>query len=256
MKSRLLASLSLLALLAAPALPAFAQPIVLGAEDGAGPWGQADGRGCGNDLVRAAFKAAGVELRLSILPYVRAKEEALKGNIAGCFGMSWYEAFAGKIVFSRLPLYVVSVAVFRNKTAPLRAGRASELAGPLVLGTVRDYEYPAWVEELAAKGIRFEAGNSEAQNLKKLAAGRLDAVLAMVDELKSPDYLLRQAGVAGSVELAFVAEGQPTFVGFSLLNPQGLAAKAAFDKGMELIVKDGSYDRILAEWKARLRDGS
>lgn len=246
-------ALAVLLLSLAAAAPA--ETFTLGAENAAGPWGQADGAGCGNDLVRAAFKAAGADLSLRILPYARAKAMALSGELDGCFGMSWEPELEGRIVLAASPLYRVSAVILEAKATPLRPASIEGFRGGMVLGTVIDYEYPAALLSLKARGVGLEETASEVQNLQKLALGRLDAAVVMADDLKSVDVVLRLAGVGEAVRESFVIGGQGTYVGFSLSSPRGKAAKAAFDRGMALIRQDGSYARIIAEWSDRLRNG-
>src|SRR4029077_8978886 len=81
-------------------------PLVIAAEDDAAPWSQRDGTGFANDVVRAAFKAVGVEVDFSVVPYARGKDMALKGKVAACFSMTWVPELTGKIVFAEKPLFI------------------------------------------------------------------------------------------------------------------------------------------------------
>ena len=85
------------------------------------------------------------------------------------------------------------------------------------------------------------------------ALGRLTLVVLQVDELKSLDQLLAQAGVQDRVTLAFRSTHQGSYVGFSLRHPQGRWAKAQFDQGLARIKADGTLQRILKTWKAKAR---
>jgi ABC-type amino acid transport substrate-binding protein len=95
---------------------------------------------------------------------------------------------------------------------------------------------------------------SELHSLKKLAAGRFTLVVANLDELKNANYLMKQAGVTDSVQLAFEMESSGTFLGFSTSHPKSAAAIKSFNAGMALIKKNGTLNKILMTWKSKLSD--
>jgi len=235
--------------------PLHAEAFSLGAEDAAGPWGMSDGGGCGNDLVMAAFAAAGERASLQILPYARAKNLTMSGKIAGCFGMSWLPEFKGQIVFAERPLYVTT------STLMVRAGAGRVPRGPAdiepgsVVGIVIDYEYPSGVMDLESRGVKFESVESEEMLLKMLASGRIDFAVINLDSLKDAEFVARAAGVEGRVRSAYAIASMGTYVGFSLSNPRGLEAKAAFDRGFAIIVENGTYAAKIAQWRAKLQGG-
>lgn len=225
--------------------------VELGAEDGAGPWGDKDGHGAGNEIVLAAYKAAGMDIKLNILSYAKAKALTLEGKIAGCFSMAWEPELEGKIVFAKEPLYTPSAVFFKNTKHSLKAKNIDQIEEKSVVGTVIDYEYPEAVVALKKRGVKFEEGYSEEANLKKLVQNRYPTTVAMIDELKSSDFLIQKAGVKGLVEVAFIASKQGSFVGFSLNHPDGKLAKAKFDEGYALIKKNGTLEKILKKWRAK-----
>lgn len=229
-------------------LSSFAETIEIAAEDAAGPWGGKDGQGAGNEIVVAAFKAAGVTPKLLVSSYARAKTMTIEGSVAGCFSMAWEPELEGKVVFAKEPLYTPSAVFFKNKSNSFTAKAVSEIPEKTVVGTVIDYEYPEVVNSLKKRGIVFEEGYDEETNLKKLAQHRFPTAVAMVDELKSSDYLLQKVQLKDKVEVAFVASEQGSYVGFSLKHPQGKMAKAKFDQGYAIIKKNGTVARILKKW--------
>src|SRR5688572_9362570 len=78
-----------LALVVAASPPTGARETIdIGVEDAAAPWSQADGTGYANDVARAAFAAAGVEVRMHVLPYTRCKQLVVKGELVACVSMS------------------------------------------------------------------------------------------------------------------------------------------------------------------------
>jgi polar amino acid transport system substrate-binding protein len=233
-------------------LPLHAQTYTILAEDAAGLWGQADGSGCGNDIVRAAFAASGVRVELEAVPYNRAKKLVLGGKALACFGMSWSDELRGKVVFSREPIYSTVCTVFVRKADSDRYRGPADIRPGTIVGTVLGYEYPPDFGELVGRGALLpESALSEAKSLQKLAMGRLDIAAANLDSLKSEKYLLALAGVEGRVVAAFTLGSSGTYLGFAAGNPETPAAIEAFDKGMRIIAGDGSRDRIIALWKQK-----
>lgn len=233
-------------------LPLFPQTYTILAEDAAGLWGQEDGTGCGNDIVKAAFAASGIRVTLEVMPYNRAKVLVMSGKAFACFGMSWSEELVGKVVFASEPIYSTTSVVFARASETGKYERASKLRRGTSVGTVFGYEYPeAFVRLVRSGTLAPDPSPSEAQSLKKLAYGRIDLAIANVDALKSADFLLREAGVVDKVEEAFDLGGSGTYIGFCAANAETPAAIRAFDAGMAAIRADGSLARILASWKAR-----
>ena len=248
----LLAMAMALATLSAAQIPAEPQPLIIAAEDGAGPWGQVDGTGCGNDLVLAAYAAVKVPVKLEIMPYSRAKNGALSGIYVGCFGMAWTPELKGKILFAEKPLYRVTAMLLQSSVKPLNATSVKELSAGTKVGTVLGYEYPpAFYTLVKQRKLTPMPAYSEIISLKNLELNRVDAALVVVDELKNTDYLIAQAGLAGRVEPAFSIGGQATFLGFSRAHPLSEYARAKFNEGFAIILRDGTYKRILEAWKAK-----
>lgn len=229
---------------------AFSAPLLIAVEDDAAPWSQRDGTGFANDVVRAAFNATGVEVELSVVPYARCKDMAVKGKSAACLSMSWLPEFAGKIVFAEEPLFLCYADYFAGSKRPLHATQEDELPRGTVVGIVSGYEYPPSVYALKEKGIVvFEESESEELNLKKLSKGRIDAALVNYNETKPAELLLARAGVAGQVKQAFRSGVLRSFIGFSTKHPQGMKALEKFNEGHRIIVSNGARETIERKWQ-------
>ncbi|HWQ09804.1 MAG TPA: transporter substrate-binding domain-containing protein [Holophaga sp.] len=227
--------------------------IVIAAEDAAGPWGQSDGTGCGNEIVLAAYAAAKVPARLNVMPYARARNGVMQGDYAGCFGMAWTPDMQGKVRFADRPLYSVSALLVHATARPLKAASAKELPPGTKVGTVYQYEYPSNYYDLVKHGTLVpRPAYNEVTSLRNLDLGRVEAALLVVDELKNPDYLIATAGLTGKVRPAFVLGTQGTYVGFSTIHPQGDYARRMFNEGFTIIQKDGTFKRIIDAWKGKL----
>jgi ABC-type amino acid transport substrate-binding protein len=224
--------------------------LVIAAEDGAGPWGQADGSGCGNDIVLAAYAAVKINAKLEVMPYARAKNGVLTGRYVACFGMAWTEDLKDKVVFADKPLYSVSAMLVQNLSKPLGVSEGKDLPQGTRVGTVFEYEYPSSFYDLVKRGILVPMpAYGEVMSLRNLDLNRVDAALVVVDELKSLDYLIAQAGLEGKVGPAFSLGGQGTYLGFSVAHPYSDYARKKFNEGFALIARDGTVKRILETWK-------
>ena len=250
-----LRALSLMALCCGMAGPAGAKPILtVLVEDAAGPWSRPDGSGMANDLVKAAYAAAGTEVRLEVVPYARCKALVTNGAAAACFSMSAAPEFERVVRLANQPLFRVYPRFYQRAGAARKFRDAAGIPRGTRLGVVNGYEYPAQVTRLAERGVRLEVARSDVVNLKKLASGRLDMALIMTDDLKTGAMLIRQAGASG---LAFAFESAPmgSFIGFSTSHRQGPEALRLFNQGYERITRDGVKRGIEKTWRARCASG-
>lgn len=242
-------------LLVASAASALAQTksLVIAVEDDAAPWSRADGTGYANDVVVAAFKAVGIDAKLRVVPYARCKRMAVNGDVAGCLSMSPSAEFNGLIELSARPLFTCRAGYFYNVNKPPRVTRQEDLPAKTVVGTVIGYEYPPEFERLKQKGIIvLEESPSEELNLRKLALGRVDLALLNYNEVKSPQWLIGRAGVAGKVKTTFQSGLLNSYIGFSKKHPDGMWALQQFNKGYRLIVSNGTLRRVGKIWSEKL----
>jgi polar amino acid transport system substrate-binding protein len=228
-----------------------ASPLLIAVEDDAAPWSQRDGTGFANDIVRAAFKAVGSEIELSVVPYARCKDMAIKGKAVACFTMSWVPELAGKIVFAEKPLFRCSVDYFASNKRPLKANSEETIAKGTIIGIVNGYEYPPSLYALKEKGIVvLEESESEELNLKKLSLGRIDAALVTHNETKPAELLLARAGVTRQVTRTFKSGVNDSFIGFSTKHPDGMKAMEKFNDGYRIITANGDRQLIEKKWRA------
>jgi ABC-type amino acid transport substrate-binding protein len=231
---------------------ASAEALVVMVEDDAAPWSQADGTGIANDIVREAFAVVGVDVELRTVAYARCKYEVANGTVAACFSMADDPTLAGKVVMPQHPLFHIHPQYFHNPQRPLQAKSEAEIRPGTVIGIVEGYEYPPAVAELARRGVVLERAASESANLKKLASGRIDATIVNLGDLKSAQFLLHGAGVEDKVTPLFPSADIDAYIGFSAQHPRGSWARAKFDEGFAIIERDGTLNKILARWRARM----
>lgn len=226
--------------------------LVLAVEDAAAPWSYADGSGYANDLVRAVFKEAGWSLRLDVMPYSRCKAKAMAGQVAGCFSASRLPEMEATLMYPTAPLFNARNVLVVRTGSPWHDCRLAGLDHVPVVGLVRGYEYLPAVEELTSGGAaRAEWADSEALNLRKLRAGRLDAAMVTVDEVKRLDLVLQLARLPKDFRTVCDYGALPAYVAFSRAHPQGGAALAAYDAAYARLHRRGAVAALQAQWRDR-----
>lgn len=240
--------IALLAAAGAAAAPAKHLQILV--EDAASPWSNRGGTGYANDMVRAAFAVAGVDVELVVVPYARCKAVVMQGGAVGCFSMSSSPELGKLVRFADRPLFSVTPKFYYNVDRKITARTVAELSRGMRVGIVLGYEYPPFVAKLAQSGVILDAARSDVANLRKLAAGRIDVALVMTDDMRSEELMERQAGVKG---IAFGFQGPPmqSFIGFSTIHPDGDAQRRRFNAGFQSITANGTRHGIEARWKLR-----
>jgi polar amino acid transport system substrate-binding protein len=232
----------------APATSHARLPILV--EDAASPWSSHGGEGYANDLVRAAFAAAGVDVELVVVPYARCKAMVMQGGAAGCFSMSPAPELDKLVRFSDKPLFSVTPRFYHNVDHKIAARSVADLQKGMRVGIVHGYEYPPFLAQLAERGVVVESARSDVANLRKLAAGRIDVALVMTDEMRNEQLIQRQAGVK-NVAFAFQSAPMESFIGFSTTYPDSETLRRDFNSGYRAISENGTRQRIQAAWKLR-----
>jgi hypothetical protein len=124
------------------------------------------------------------------------------------------------------------------------------------VGVVRGYEYRAGVEALFSGGRAVpDPADSEVSSLRKVRAGYIDAALVTVDPVKRLEFVARLADVTADFKLVCDFGGEPAFLAFSRRHPQGPAALAAFDDGMQALKRSGAVDSMQRAWLHRITPG-
>lgn len=222
--------------------------ISIDAENGAGPWGNQEGQGCGNDLVKAAYQASNVPIELEIVPYSRCKQDVLRGHVVACFGMGEGDEQTDKYVtFAKPALYMYrSSFITRSEKTDIPKNIMGIPSGAKV-GIVHGYEYAKEILELEKKGIHFVKVNFESQLVKMVASERIDFAIINADTLKTEAVIIRSALGTNSfrVRTAFKGPSLGTYLGFSNVHPDSQIARKGFEDGMKKLTKTGELKKIM-----------
>lgn len=234
---------------------AHADTILIGAEDAAAPWSNADGTGYVNDLVRAAFDSAGWQVEFSVVPYARCKLMAVAGALAACFSASRTPELEGKLLYPKYPVFRARNLLIARQASTLSGCDPAGWGKPPVFGIVRGYEYRAALWQLfATKRARAEEADSETSNLHKLDAQRVDAIVVTVDAVKRLEFVQGLANAGRDAKVVCDYGAEPAYVAFSAVHPQAHAALAAFERGYAEIERSGRIAALQRQWRGRLLD--
>lgn len=199
-------------------------------------------QGAAVQMLRDILEPQGLSVAVEFLPWARLEGELRAGHpdlvlLAWPGDVKRHGLLEGAPWFgSRLGLYVRR-ADWQPQGLPL-----AKLAGRSI-GIVRDYAYP---EPLLKSGLRLELAGSDDQNLRKLAAGRIDAVVL---ERAVGQYLLSHE--TAGVEAAALSWQEPALSVVPLYaavvpgRPLTTRLRQALDEGLQAYKRSGRYARLL-----------
>ena len=220
-----------------------AETIVIAAENDWIPYAKENGTGLANEIIVAAFASLGIVVEYDIFPYARVLQNIERGKHIAGFNVPLDEQSNRKYILGEEKLFDAVSAYYQNISRPIQVRSREELSGGVIVGVVRDYGYGDHYLGLVEKRLITEyVSNSEVQNLKRLALGRIDSTIIYN---KTANILLKQLNLKSKIEFAFINESTPIFLAFSRAHPKGQYYSDKFDLGMKNIRRSGVYQKIM-----------
>ena len=204
------------------------------------------GQGILIEVTRAAFESQGYTLEHEFMPWSRSWINMLNGDI-DIIPITWYtEERAEEVLFSDALLYN-HIKVISPKGSNFNYTGLESLEGKSV-GTIIGYGYSD--EFLEADNFERYESSSFISNIQMLMAERLDLVVE--DEVVARHSLSMQAPeLVGKIEFSDIPLSvNPLSIVSSYQNPGHEEIIAAFNKGLEQIKADGTYDEIISQLNA------
>lgn len=195
-----------------------------------------------SEIVSEAFSQVGYRVEFQYRPWARALIEAKMGVVHGVMAAYWKEE---RTEFLEYPdvVWKVKEELFALQNHPITySGSINDLAG-YTIGVLRG---SLQAEDLAAAGIEVEAVNDQFQSLRKLLAGRIDAMIAPESlffyHLKSLRAPLNRIEVK---KLETPYKVYDMYVAFSKKNPEYQKLNVDFNRGLDMIKTNGMFEKIL-----------
>lgn len=192
------------------------------------------------ELVKEVAKRAGYTLNLEIAPPPRTVNNFSQGKIDGFFPALDVIVLAPAAKSS--PIYTkVDFAFFKKGDTDLKT--IKDLEGKRV-GITRGYPYAG--ELMSNPKIIFDPADDDVTNMKKLAAGRIDAFV--VEEKSGLEALKKSGETSLTYDASTPLSRQPVYFAFKN-SPDGKDAAEAFSQALIDMKKDGSLKKILSKAK-------
>lgn len=126
----------------------------------------------------------------------------------------------------------------------------NEIPNSASIGIVNGYEYPYELMEMMSTKKSLLLLKDEATILSMLQKGRIDYGILNLDDLKTLDVVLAQAGIQNKKQFTTIYKSKlQGYVGFSLQHPLGLKLKEQFDRGYQQIIQSKEKENILKRCK-------
>jgi polar amino acid transport system substrate-binding protein len=196
------------------------------------------------EIIREALKRVGYGLKTVWLPWKRAQVGAARGDYDG-LGASYYnEERAAKFAYSN-PMSTTEVVFFKRTEDNIKYSKLEDLK-PYKIGTGLGYAYPekfvkaGYLEKIEAYALKT--------NITRLLHKRIDLIIGSREAILF--YLKQQyPDKMNSLEiLGDPLETLSLYVPFSKMTPNYKQKVEDFNRGLEMIKEDGTYQKIMKKY--------
>jgi polar amino acid transport system substrate-binding protein len=199
------------------------------------------------EIVVSAYKKVGYRVNIKYVPWARALETVKAGKADGLYG-AWYSAERTRWFVYSHQLLSNEIVLYKHKgTAPETFTSYSDLQ-PYKIGIVRGYRNPPAFD---AAHLRTDVADTDATNLKKLAAKRIDLILidrgtaTHLLQHELPEYREHLEAVEPPVEVV------PMHLIISKKAEDYQTKMDDFNQGLELLSAAGVVEAILKQHNMR-----
>ncbi len=190
------------------------------------------------NLTKEVAKRAGFAVDIMLAPPPRTVESFSQGQIDGFFPA--LDVLISGPAAKSAPIYMkVDFAFFKKGAANLKT--IKDLEGKRV-GITRGYPYAA--DLMSNKKIIFDEADDDVTNMRKLAAGRIDAFV--VEEKSGLEALKKSGETTITYDSGKPLSRQAVYYAFKN-NGDGQKAAEGFSKALDDMKKDGTFDKIMSQ---------
>ncbi len=202
------------------------------------------GGGLAAEIVTEAFQRVGYRVEFKVFPWLRAQNMVRNGQLDG-MGIAWYtRERAGHMAYSR-PYLKTEIVLIKHRDDQRYYDTPEQLDNKH-FGVLRGYGYRNLVD---SDGVRTTVLDNLEQSFHMLAKKRIDLTL---EERLNAGHRLSQLPADIREAIAFVPrplEVKDLHLTISHNRKDHQRIIADFNRGLKLIVEDGTYRNILHSWQ-------
>lgn len=194
------------------------------------------------EITKAAFKEAGYEVEIEYLPWARAYNKGMKGEVEGILGIYYNDKRAQKMVYSDV-IAKSEMVFFKRKSSMITYNELEDLRGYRI-GTIYKSTYPSEFED--ADYFEKDPAFTFVINVKKLINGRIDL---FVEKKQVVLMELRNSFPEESDKIECLPKALKEiefYNSFSKMYRDSKKKAEDFNRGLKLIKEKGIYDEIMA----------
>jgi polar amino acid transport system substrate-binding protein len=250
-------NLRIVALFGSLLLPLFSharETVVIDAEDSWAPYSsevKGKAQGYSVDMVKAIFNAANVDVEFRPVSYAKCLNDLTHApDVIGCFDTARDAANENLYNWPQHPLFQAKVLIWARNDFKGSNLSFKDLIGKKV-GVTNRYEYGSDFDK--STQIQKDEGKTNHILFQKLNYGRFDFAVAYEYPakytLKSPEM----AAIKSNVKPVGVLSDLPLYVSFSKTKPESAHFLDLYNKGYEIISKNGTLKKLEDELNALYR---
>jgi polar amino acid transport system substrate-binding protein len=196
------------------------------------------------EICKAAFAATGYELTIKFMPWKRATKAVSRGIYDGLLG-AYYTAERADYLYYSQALAKERTSLIALKSRNLSYKNKADLKGHII-GVMRAAVNDTDLDN--NENLSFSYANDASHNLQKLMAGRIDYMITGEAHLS---YLVKHDhSEHKKIEISALQVFQPPikvnpiYITIRKVRKNSAGLIAAFNKGIDIIKKNGEYAQI------------
>ncbi|SJL84009.1 Cystine-binding periplasmic protein precursor [Vibrio palustris] len=194
------------------------------------------------EILTEAMKTQGHTVNFRNMPWARALDSVKKGRI-DILPAAWINDERKQYLLFSSPYLFNELSYISRASDNFSYSNLSSLKGKTV-GIVRGYAYdPDFMKEPSIK--RPESIDIET-NIKKLKNNRVD--LTIEDKIVALSTIKRLNMSPGDFIFSQPISKKSLYVTIGISNPNGKKYMNAYEKGLQIIKKNGTFDKILSKY--------
>lgn len=200
--------------------------------------------GIDSEIVKEAFQRVGYTVQFKFRPWARVLKEVERGDFEAAYTAFYTSERSEVFAFSR-PYNKGSLVLYKRKETPISYTTIRDLT-PYTIGVVLGNVYSPEFD--AATYLKKEAVSKLLQNLKKLAANRIDLLVGDYAEIQTTIWTQFPEGKDSLVSLEPPISTNLHYVIFSK-KISGYEQKLRdFNSGLQQIIQDGTFEQIFRNY--------